>query len=513
MAQTPIRLFKGSTETSHLDFVGEFDQYTSCSFGIAWYGVGQFTISCNKNITFNSTSTLGTELIEGRYVMLGNSERNVGKITRITEEFNAEGKSSERITISGEELKGMFSSRMVNIAATYNITDQAETCMKELVKDQCGADASANRQFEDFTIEADGSRGGNYTMSCRWTNLLDELDECSRASGIGYWIEYDVSAGNLVFICGEGTDRSAAQSVNPRAIFSNTWNSIGSGQYEYNESDYKNLAYVGGQGVQAGRTIRTVYDTSEPTGIARRETFIDARDLSATADLDARGAQKLDELQYTEFIDVTTLTASPVEYGTAYNVGDLCTISAFGGEFNTRIIGATIVIEPNRYEVELQFDKRAPSLPSIVAKGKAIDAYNASNIEIDKYIGLNTWNAILSGSVTPGTPTYTNNTGYYQKQGNFVTFHIDFNLSNLGGAVGNITITLPIAGTGLSAVNIGFINNFTPGADVITYAHQSGSVGIHFYTFNQSTGAVVRMIDTNFSNTTRMILSGTYRIT
>lgn len=468
----PIRIFDGNTSSeTYLSLLAEIDEYQALSFGVSWYGVGAFSIKINKNVTVNNGVSVETYLVAGNIVMLGNSSRNTGIINEIVKTFSQDGKQSEIIECKGEELKTLFGRRAVlppTAQARYTMTAQpAETVIKTVVKDQCGSTADANRQFSALQIDTDIGAGSSYTYSERYSNLLDTLCACGLATGLGFWVEFNASTKKFILYTGSGTDRTAGQSTNPRAIFSNQWNTAKSGQYQYTETAYKNLLYVGGTGVGTGRTIRTVYDTTEPTDTTRRESFIDARDLDTTAKLDAKGAQELVNLGFKEYLDVISLTVSPVVYGTGYNLGDMCTVSAFGGSYDTRIIQAVYVIEPQRYEIELTFDKRAPTLPSQIALGKRADAYAAGSIEPPSYTNRTSWTPTIIGSTTPGTQTYTVQQGYYEVVGKILMAYGYVAISAKDAAIaGNARIGgLPIVSTTAtnyrSAVSFGQISGIT----------------------------------------------------
>jgi hypothetical protein len=289
--------------------------------------------------------------------------------------IDKDGKGGEKINVSGYEMKKILDWRMVSPPAgsdyfTYNLA--AETDMHNLVK--YNADPAfvvdANRGFARLLRETDQARGSTYLLNARWnTTILEELAQCSLATGYGSWIEFYPTPTLLYFMfkTSPGVDRRASQSTNDRVIFNTDYGTVKSVTATDTDATYKSLAYVGGQGLGAARTIRTVYLLSAaPTDILRREMFVDARDLSANADLDSRGAAKLTENSYTLFLDAQVLAVSSIQFGVDYDLGDLCTVSQFGLSVDARITKVKEYWIANDYQVDLTFDKRIAEIGNIV---------------------------------------------------------------------------------------------------------------------------------------------------
>ena len=70
----------------------------------------------------------------------------------------------------------------------------------------------------------------------------------SQLSGLGWNISVDLKNKQFVFDVVEGVNRVATQRDNPPVIFSPEFNSLKSMGYTESYLDYKNMAYVAGQG-------------------------------------------------------------------------------------------------------------------------------------------------------------------------------------------------------------------------------------------------------------------------
>lgn len=349
--QNPIRVYE-----QDLTLVGELDDYSSAYFTRSWYGAGKFAIQINANAVHAS------DLAKGRIVVFSRDTTRAGIITDINKKLDEGGKGSQIITATGYELTYIFSWRIV-LPATgqdrYEVKNSAETVMKSMVKDQAGSTAPTARQFDGLTVATDQDRGDNYVLSARYNStVLDELKKCALATGVGYFITVDEVAKTLTFEVGLGVDRTAGQSTNPRAIFSTDYDTLRKIQIQESDVQYRNYSYTAGQGVGSARNVREVYSTTAlPEGWDRRETYVDARDLSANADIDLRGAQKLGELQVQKTIDGMPLTYSPLVYRTDYDLGDIVTVSAYGESVDVRITEVKETWAPLSYNIDVTFDK------------------------------------------------------------------------------------------------------------------------------------------------------------
>jgi hypothetical protein len=296
---------------------------------------------------------------------------------------------------------------------------------------QIGSTASANRRVTNFTIATDSSRGATYTLSTRWKLLSEVTKDVTTATGLGHFIYLDLTGKNFVYDVGVGVDRRSTQSVNGRAIFSSDFDTIESATLTKSNVKKKNLIYSAGQGVGDTRLIRTVYDTTEPTGLARKEYFYDYRTLATNAALDSAGASKLVELSTDTYIDGSALTYSQLVLGTDYNLGDLVTVETYGETIHPRIVGIQESWGPSSYKIKLAFDRNYPEFNKQVAsiigdqtrlnnatEGVVIESVSGAASGYKKYsdgtmdqwmqISVNTTIATAIGSLYFGTVNFGN---------------------------------------------------------------------------------------------------------
>ncbi len=201
----------------------------------------------------------------------------------------------------------------------------AETVMKGYVTANVISPTDTNRTISLISNETDAGRGSSITMNARYETLPAKLEECGRAGGLGW--ELVGTATGLQFKVIAGVDRSTDQSTNPPIIFSPDFGNLAKLDYQWSMLNRATLAYVAGQGTGAARTIETVYQGATlPTGLARREQFIDARDLSDVTALSQRGAAKLSAQGPLARLDAQILTSGPYSYRTDWDLGDTVTV-------------------------------------------------------------------------------------------------------------------------------------------------------------------------------------------
>ena len=372
-----IRVFDKS-----LNLVTEIDNYEDAYYTRSWLDAGDFQITINRN-KLDAFGYRYTDSLKRGYFIAWNKDPNkLGIITDIEKKVDESGKISEEFLVSGREALTLLKRRRVQPAAGnayVTLNAPVETVLKTLVSGQAGPTVvDTKRKFSLLDIQADAAGGTTYLLNARWTNLLDEVKAAILATGLSCDIVLNQATHRLTLVTNVGTNRTASQSLNGRALFTTDYETLKSASFKESELNYLSLAYVGGTGTGAGRTIRTVYQgPNEPTDLDRFETFVDARDLSANADLDARGLNVLLANQYTMYVDGAILPYGNLIYQTHWDLGDIATTTYAGVSNDARITAVREHSAPLTYELDVTFDRSFPELPSSVAAQLA--AYGAVN--------------------------------------------------------------------------------------------------------------------------------------
>jgi len=434
LPRKPIRIYESAANTSGLGFlklVTVVSDYQSLRFDCMLYSYGDF------EIVMSSNNLKAAELLVNRYVIVNEDANMTGIIKSVETRIGEEDASSEVLVVRGYEAKFILSQRLILPPSTADVYTQAgkiETAFKEVVKDCVGTDAVANRQFASFDIIATSARGADYTFLCRNVPMTVEFDKAAVSTGIGYKVYLDVADSKRKFDVIVGTDRSAS------VILSDKLGHIKSGTLVDDEVNKKTLVHVAGQGKGKNRVIRLVFDTSEPTGDDRIEALLDAREISATADLDAKGAEFLIENSASRSIELISSAQSGRVYNIDYFLGDTITLEGFGLSVEVIVTGASLCVDADKDEFVISISKDIPSSESVVANRINTQSRILQNAEVPPTLD-NTWTPTLIGITAAGTQTYTDQTGYYFKIGKMVFFRFNVSISAKGAAMaGNVAI-------------------------------------------------------------------------
>jgi hypothetical protein len=321
--------------------VAEVDDYETAYFGRGLLTVESFNIVINKN------KAKAQYFQRGRLIQWGTDSRKIGYIVECDLSIDDSGKGGETLTVSGFEAKYLFGNRIVYPtygATKYTPTGTAEYVIKQAVTDHCGASpigysspTDTNRTMAALTVNANQGLGATYTMSARYTNLQDELLSISKATYLGYYVGLNLNNSKLYLEVIPGIDRTATQSVNPRAVFTTDWNTLQSANLTDSETEYKNYGIVGGTGVGTARHISLVYlDSSVPSDVYRKEVFYDVR-AYATSDLPVKGQGELNKVATTIYVEGSALPVSSLKLGTDFDLGDIVTFKQWGYMTNSRL--------------------------------------------------------------------------------------------------------------------------------------------------------------------------------
>jgi hypothetical protein len=380
MPSTPVRIFTSTAagDASSLALVSEVDNYEDAAFSRGWYEPGSFSLRIKANTNY------ATDFIVDRFVAFGDlAEGRHGIITEVVRNINEGGRGTETITVSGREIAYIFSWRTVNPDTgddRYELNDDVETVLKTIVAKQAGSTAVAARQISLLAIATNNSRGNTFVLSARYSNLLEEMQAAALATYCGFRLLINPTTVKLDFEVYFGVNRIASQAVNARAIFSTDFDTLKTATLKNTNTSFRNLAYVAGQGQGFDRALRTVYDSTEPTGLSRREMFVDARDLATNALLDARGGQRLSEQGYTKYLETEVAPRSPLILDTGYTVGDFVTVKEFGVSQDVQITSVTEAWRPLEYDIQLGYSRLSSTIiDQVVGMSAAVQKTNQAN--------------------------------------------------------------------------------------------------------------------------------------
>ena len=354
-----------------MDIVAEIDNYESMFFNRSWHGIGTIELRINRHKQYANT------LLKNNLILVGSDLNKVFMIKHREIELDSEGKITENWLIKGYALKSIVTQRITippSHTAYDNKSGSAETVMKHYINTNLINPVDGKRRIPQLMIAPDLQRGISITHSSRFKNLAEEISTLSLASGLGWDVTLDIDNKKWVFDVLEGHNLTANQSTLPPVIFSPQFESLKSLQYVQSDLNYKNTAYVAGQGEGIDRRVIEVGNHS---AINRHEIFIDARDVAETDDneqpippqqiiqsLTDRGQQQLNELLQEEYLEGQILTNSPFKYQIDYDYGDITTIQNldWGITMDARITDIKESYEESGFNIEATFGNSRPTL-------------------------------------------------------------------------------------------------------------------------------------------------------
>lgn len=268
-----------------------------------------------------------------------------------------------KITVRAILSAARWDSRVV--MATENIVN-VEDGMLSLTKKN-------RRELPGITAQKKGLSVKTSTQ-ITWGNVLEAEKTLAEASGLGFREVFDPYTGQETFEVYQGTDRTSGDSYN--GYFGDDIENLLDIHILSGTADWKNVAIVGGQGEGADRKVVTV-SLGRYEGDARRELWVDARDLSQTYQeatptgehdtngnpiytyttksytdneyeemLKSRGIEKLAQCLQTLEIDAS-IGRGIMSYGKDYFLGDIVPlkITKYGLRISARIAAVKTVYE------------------------------------------------------------------------------------------------------------------------------------------------------------------------
>jgi len=202
-----------------------------------------------------------------------------------------------------------------------------ETVMKELVKYNAtasGTTADGRKRLATIagiTIQTDGAAGTHLDWACSNDNLLQTLQSLALVAGGDFdLVNTGAAAWNFRWYLGQlGTDRRAS------LWFGLDRGNMAESEYTWDHINEATVAIVGGQGQDTDRVYEIRTGADYVSGTSDYEVFVDARDCTTTAALDARGDARLDDMRAKQAFTFKAMQTATCAYGIHYYLGDLAT--------------------------------------------------------------------------------------------------------------------------------------------------------------------------------------------
>ena len=277
----------------------------------------------------------------------------------------SDAENGDYITISGKSAENILKRRVVSYQ--FNFSGTAENCIRQLITDNMINAYEPNRNITGLTLGT--AQGYNDNVDCQFLgeNLLDIVQGICEKFGYGFRIKFN---GSFVFELYKGTDRSENQSENPRLIFSHEMQNVASIEWDFDKTQLRNFAAVGGEGEGFARKIQPVYTSAQaPASLLRREMWVDASGISSKVDggdlpesdyralLTDAGKTELAENGWRWIMNMEALQVPGYMYGVDYFLGDKVTTRAkhFSSGITSRVSEVTQVEDESGIRVIPKF--------------------------------------------------------------------------------------------------------------------------------------------------------------
>lgn len=220
-----------------------------------------------------------------------------------------------------------------------------------------------NRPIPNFTTAP--LKGFTETQTTQFTgrSVLEAEKQLAGIHDWGFKTVFDRTSKKHVFTVYKGNDKTLKNGTSAPVVLSDRLGGIANIKITDDNSNFKNFAYVAGQGEGIDRISDTV---GTATGLNRFELFVDARDIAQEEDmtmedykklLRARGVAKL-----TEHVRQLSFTGEPITGPTASNIFDstyflgdkiTCISRKYGIQIDARITKSVEIEERNSTKLKL----------------------------------------------------------------------------------------------------------------------------------------------------------------
>lgn len=199
----------------------------------------------------------------------------------------------------------------------------AEAVMRAAVNLNAGPGALVSRRIPRLILGSVAGVGGNVTITSRFEPLGDLLRRVAIAGGaLGYRTRQ--SGTNILFEVYAPTDKTGS------VRFSRGLGNLRSVSYEP-EAPTVTTAIVAGGGEGTARVVREVTDSAAAADWWRLEKFVDQRQTTDTAELDAAGAEALADGGEQSKLTTVTVDTDTQRYGVHYELGDKVAVELISG--------------------------------------------------------------------------------------------------------------------------------------------------------------------------------------
>lgn len=318
-----------------LDYLGIIDTFSSLRWVRRYNKSGEFELHC-------PLAQHSLELLKRENIIYKKEDNEAGYIE--TRQLGLNSNGEETLQIRGKFLTNYLDRRIIWDMENLNTTN--EKAMRYLVDKNC-INTRTERRIPFLDLDREKYLIGDIQKQVSYKNLLEELENISNTSDLGYRVNFQYKSKKLLFEVYKGLDRTAEQKINVPAIFSKEYENILEQSYFDSINNYKNTCLIAGAGEGKDRKLTSI---EEGKVLDRYELYVDARDIANTKQVEKldnegnktteevpipdsdyypmliqRGNEKLAECQQIQTFDSKINIRSNLRYKEDFNLGDLVT--------------------------------------------------------------------------------------------------------------------------------------------------------------------------------------------
>lgn len=305
--------------------VSVVENYSSFLWTDRYYSAGDFELYVPPTLR-----TL-TQYLLDYYIVRPESE-HVMIVESILLEEDENGYSYK---ISGESLESILKRRIAWTEIT--LSGNFQTAVETLLNGSIIAPSDASRKIDNFIfVKSEDPAITELTVEEAKYSAEETIYDIIETNCQEFKIGFKVTLTNdnkFAFSLYKGVDHSYEQSVVPYVVFSPAFDNLTNSSFLNSYKDYKNVALiVGTSSSGSGSTSDISQVVGEETGLARRETYINAGDVEGNAaQLTKKGQEELAALQKTEAFEGEANVFNMFIYGKDFFIGDIVQLEdAFG---------------------------------------------------------------------------------------------------------------------------------------------------------------------------------------
>lgn len=344
--------------------IGVVDKISDQYFEDAYADAGKFAFWCP--LKYKSI------LEEDNIVWFGGIKAGIVESASLEKSDNGH----KRLRVTGHTAEIYLDRR--TIYPTFIRSGYAGNVICDLVSENLIQPDDQDRSFPSVFLNApSGNLGGRISYQQTGGNLLNEVSALCQNNSLDFHLRFDPDYAGFIFEVFPVINRSINQQDVPSVVLASSLDDILSSKYYSSTENWKNFAYIAGEGTGPDRRYATLELIDRVSSYKRRELFVDARDVQSengnepissseyTEMLVQRGSEKLTKFKRVQEFEAT-IRNNPRSYvyGVDYFLGDTVTVidEDLGVTVDAVVVKTTSSKTQGKEETEISFGYGVPTI-------------------------------------------------------------------------------------------------------------------------------------------------------